>query len=39
VATYTIVPQLLEDYRNELPSPEAIAERLRLWDDREVDDE
>lgn len=39
VATYAIVPQLPEDYRNELPSPEAIAERLRLWDEREVDDE
>ena len=32
VATYTIVPQLPEAYRDELPSPEAIAERLRLWD-------
>jgi len=32
VATYTIVPQLPEAYRQELPSPEAIAERLRLWD-------
>jgi hypothetical protein len=39
VATYEVVPQLAEDYRNELPSPEAIAERLRLWDDLEVDDE
>jgi predicted nuclease of restriction endonuclease-like (RecB) superfamily len=39
VATYTIVPQLPEAYRDELPSPEAIAERLQLWDDREVDDE
>lgn len=29
IATYTVVPQLPEDYRNELPSPEAIAERLR----------
>ena len=32
VATYTIVPELPEAYRNELPSPEAIAERLRVWD-------
>jgi predicted nuclease of restriction endonuclease-like (RecB) superfamily len=39
VATYSIVPQLPEDYRNELPSPEAIAERLRLWDDQEMGDE
>jgi predicted nuclease of restriction endonuclease-like (RecB) superfamily len=39
VATYTIVPQLPEAYRDELPSPEAIAERLQLWADREVDDE
>lgn len=39
VATYSIVPQLPDVYRDELPSPEAIAERLRLWDDREVEDE
>ena len=32
VATYAVVPELPEAYRNELPSPEAIAERLRLWD-------
>ena len=32
VATYTIVPQLPENLRTELPSPEQIAERLRLWD-------
>ena len=32
VASYTIVPQLPENLRDELPSPEAIAERLRLWD-------
>lgn len=31
VATYTVVPELPEAYRNDLPSPEAIAERLRLW--------
>jgi predicted nuclease of restriction endonuclease-like (RecB) superfamily len=39
VATYTIVPQLPEDYRDELPSPEAIAERLRLWDGLEEADD
>ena len=32
VATYTVVPELPEAYRADLPSPEAIAERLRLWD-------
>jgi predicted nuclease of restriction endonuclease-like (RecB) superfamily len=32
VATYTVVPELPAAYRAELPSPEAIAERLRLWD-------
>jgi predicted nuclease of restriction endonuclease-like (RecB) superfamily len=31
VATYNIVAQLPEAYRDHLPSPEAIAERLRLW--------
>ncbi|MBM4163096.1 MAG: DUF1016 domain-containing protein [Lentisphaerae bacterium] len=31
VATYTVVPQLPATYRDQLPSPEAIAERLRLW--------
>jgi YhcG PDDEXK nuclease domain len=39
VATYTIVPQSPDAYREELPSPEAIAERLSLWDGREVDNE
>jgi len=34
VATYTIVTQLPEAYRDELPSPEAIAQRLQLWADR-----
>ena len=34
VATYTIVRQLPEAYRDELPSPEAIAQRLQLWADR-----
>ena len=37
VATYTIVPQLPEAYREQLPSPEAIAERLRLWDEQEIE--
>lgn len=32
VATYTVVPQLPDAYREELPSPEAIAERLKLWE-------
>lgn len=32
VASYTIVPELPEAYRADLPSPDAIAERLRLWD-------
>jgi hypothetical protein len=32
VATYAIVPQLPEAYRSQLPSPEEIAERLRLWE-------
>ena len=32
VATHTVVPQLPEDYRNDLPSPEQIAERLRAWE-------
>lgn len=31
VATYTVVPQLPEDYRADLPSPEQIAERLKAW--------
>jgi len=33
VASYTVVPQLPEDYRNELPSPEEIAERLKAWEE------
>lgn len=37
VATYTVVPQLPENYRSELPSPERIAERLRLWTGTEDD--
>lgn len=38
VATYTIVPRLPESYRDQLPSPEAIAERLRLWEGGEDDE-
>ena len=38
VATYAIVPQLPEAYRDELPSPEAIAERLRLWEQKATED-
>lgn len=29
VASYSVVPQLPEDYRGQLPSPEEIAARLR----------
>jgi predicted nuclease of restriction endonuclease-like (RecB) superfamily len=36
VATYTVVPQLPEPYRHELPSSEAIAESLKLWEVREA---
>lgn len=32
VATYTIVPELPAAYRDELPSPEQIIERLKLWE-------
>ena len=32
VATYAVVPQLPDDYKADLPSPEVIAERMRLWD-------
>ena len=39
VATYTVSAELPEAYRAELPSPEAIAERLRLWDGKEADGE
>lgn len=35
VATYAVVPQLPDDYKADLPSPELIAERLRLWDENE----
>jgi len=34
VASYTTVPQLPETYRDQLPSPEAIAEHLQVWEDR-----
>jgi len=34
VATYAVVPQLPDDYKADLPSPEVIAERLRLWDEQ-----
>jgi len=34
VASYTTVPQLPETYRDQLPSPEAIAERLQIWEER-----
>lgn len=37
VATYTVVPELPEAYRAELPSPEAIAARLRLWESEAPD--
>ena len=39
VATYTVSAELPEAYRAELPSPEAIAERLKIWDRKEADDE
>jgi hypothetical protein len=35
VASYTVSPELPEAYREDLPTPEQIAERLRLWDARE----
>ncbi len=39
VATYAVVPQLPEAYRDQLPSPEAIAERLKAWVEKEADNE
>ena len=39
VATYTVSAELPEAYRAELPSPEAIAERLKIWDGKEPEDE
>jgi predicted DNA-binding transcriptional regulator AlpA len=31
VATYAVVSQLPDKYRDELPSPDQIAERLQAW--------
>lgn len=39
VATYTIVPQLPDDYQSELPSPEQIAKRLKVWDKKGGEDD
>jgi predicted nuclease of restriction endonuclease-like (RecB) superfamily len=39
VATYTVVPELPEALRAELPSPEAIAQRLQAWSKLEASDE
>ena len=39
VATYTVSAELPEAYRAELPSPEAIAERLKIWDVKEAENE
>lgn len=39
VATYTVCTDLPEAYRAELPSPEAIAERLKIWDRKKAEDE
>lgn len=39
VATYSVVTELPESYRGELPSPEAIAERLQVWADPQAGDE
>ena len=39
VATYSIVPELPEAYRDKLPRPEAIAERLQAWAENEARDE
>lgn len=33
VASYTVVDQLPENYRDQLPSPEAIAEHFRIWEE------
>ena len=35
VASYSIVPQLPQDYQADLPSPESIAERLAQWQEGE----
>ena len=37
VASYTVSSELPAAYRDDLPSPEQIAERLKLWDPKEVD--
>ncbi len=39
VSTYTVSAELPEAYRAELPSPEAIAERLKIWDRKKLEDE
>lgn len=39
VATYTVCTDLPEAHRAELPSPEAIAERLKIWDRKKAEDE
>lgn len=39
VATYTVVPQLPEGYKADLPSPEQIAERLQAWGGEGLGDE
>ena len=38
VATYTIVPELPAAYRDDLPSPAQIAERLKHWDEKEEEE-
>ena len=38
VASYTVSSELPEAYRDDLPSPEQIAERLKLWDPTEVEE-
>jgi predicted nuclease of restriction endonuclease-like (RecB) superfamily len=38
VASYTVSSELPAAYRDDLPSPEQIAERLKLWDPKEVDE-
>ena len=37
VATYSVVPQLPTNYQADLPSPEAIAERLERWQQSDVE--
>ena len=39
VATYTLVPQLPDNYKADLPSPEQIVERLKVWDAQGRSDE